>query len=93
MADVITGAETPTIEENVERCLLVADVRTVVATLPAREPLVIQERYGLYGRPRTLCEIGDELGLSRERVRQLERSGLALLHQTTRHRALLPWTG
>ncbi|MPZ79030.1 MAG: sigma-70 family RNA polymerase sigma factor [Actinophytocola sp.] len=93
LADVVTDTETPGVEEVAERRALVTDVRAMVATLPAREALVITRRYGLDGdRPRTLREIGDEIGLGRERVRQLERGGLASLRESARSQVLLPWT-
>ena len=44
-----------------------------MAFLPPRERLVITLRYGISdGRSRTLLEVGKELGVTRERVRQLE---------------------
>jgi len=52
-----------------------------VARLPERESTVLRLRYGLDDRdhPMTLREIGKELDLSRERVRQLERLAVAKL--------------
>ena len=44
--------------------------------LKPKERLIVRERLGLVdGRRKTLSEIGDRLGLSRERVRQLESVG------------------
>ncbi len=48
-----------------------------MAFLPPRERLVITLRYGISDeRSRTLLEVGKELGISRERVRQLEEAAL-----------------
>jgi RNA polymerase primary sigma factor len=48
--------------------------------LTARERRVIELRYGLEdGYNRTLAELGDELGVSRERVRQIEAEALTKL--------------
>ncbi|HEX6967554.1 MAG TPA: sigma-70 family RNA polymerase sigma factor, partial [Micromonosporaceae bacterium] len=50
------------------------EVELVLASLPQREQKVIRLRYGLDdGRQRTLDEVGREFGLSRERVRQIEK--------------------
>jgi RNA polymerase primary sigma factor len=51
-------------------------VRRAVAALPAREQRILALRFGFDGEMRTLDEIGKELGLTRERVRQLERDAL-----------------
>jgi RNA polymerase primary sigma factor len=49
-------------------------IAAAVEGLSARDRLIITRRFGLAdGKPRTLEEIGQELGISRERVRQLER--------------------
>ena len=54
--------------------LLHTDIRHVLATLDEREQQVIRLRFGLDdGQPRTLDQIGKLFGLSRERVRQIER--------------------
>ena len=54
-----------------------ADIEHALASLPARERRVIELRFGLHGgRPRTLEEVGRTLGLTRERIRQIENTTL-----------------
>jgi RNA polymerase primary sigma factor len=54
-------------------------VRRALTTLPERERLVLEERFGIDGESRTLEEIGGRVGVTRERVRQLEQQGLRKL--------------
>jgi RNA polymerase primary sigma factor len=54
-------------------------VRTAVQKLPERERRLIELRFGLDGDPQSLEAIGRELGISRERIRQLEAEALAKL--------------
>jgi RNA polymerase primary sigma factor len=57
-----------------------ADIEHALATLPARERRVIELRFGLHGgQPRTLEEVGRTLGLTRERIRQIENTTLKML--------------
>jgi RNA polymerase primary sigma factor len=56
-------------------------VRRVVGELPERERRVLELRFGLDGEPQTLDAIGAELGLTRERVRQVERQALEVLEE------------
>jgi RNA polymerase primary sigma factor len=57
-----------------------ADVQAVLDSLPWRERRVIELRYGLGDRgPMTLEDIGQEVGVTRERVRQIESKTLAML--------------
>ena len=51
-------------------------IRRALSTLEDRERHVLESRFGFDGDPSTLQEIADELGLTRERVRQLERQAL-----------------
>jgi RNA polymerase primary sigma factor len=54
--------------------------RSVIKHLTERERSVIIERFGLHGQPpRTLSEVAASLGVSRERVRQIEKEALAKL--------------
>jgi RNA polymerase primary sigma factor len=65
--------------ESAER----AEVRLIVDRLPARQRRVITERFGFGGdEPRTLEQVGRRLGVTRERVRQIEKETLGKLeHQ------------
>ena len=69
-------------EEELERQRRRTQVRRALETLPPRERLILDEHYGISRPPRTLREIGQEIGLTRERVRQLEAHALATLAQT-----------
>ena len=61
------------------------EVRIVLATLSQREQAVIRLRFGLDdGRQRTLDEVGREFGLSRERIRQIEKVTLLKLRDLER---------
>jgi RNA polymerase primary sigma factor len=68
-------------EEEVTLALTEEALRTAVASLPEREREVIKLRYGLNGAddPKSLEEIGRRLGLTRERVRQIEANALERL--------------
>jgi RNA polymerase primary sigma factor len=60
-------------------------VRRELATLTARERAVLQLRFGIRGeREHTLEEVAQRVGLSRERVRQIERQALARLRRRRR---------
>jgi RNA polymerase primary sigma factor len=60
--------------------LLKKDVETALGVLTTRESRIIQLRFGLTGQqPRTLEEIGRELDLTRERIRQIESKALSKL--------------
>ena len=55
------------------------EVREAIASLPERERRIIELRFGIGGDPMALEAIGKELGITRERVRQLEAEALARL--------------
>jgi RNA polymerase primary sigma factor len=56
-------------------------VRDALAKLPERERRLVELRFGLDGDPKSLEAIGRELGITRERVRQLERDALVKLER------------
>ena len=77
--DFVAGDE-PLPEETVEVRMRRQALRSALASLPDREREVVTLRYGIDGRePRTLEEIGRRLGLTRERVRQIELESLRRL--------------
>jgi RNA polymerase nonessential primary-like sigma factor len=85
LGDFIEDSEATSAENAVIAGLLHSDVRVVLGTLDEREQQVIRLRYGLDdGQPRTLDQIGKLFGLSRERVRQIEREVMVKLRQGDR---------
>jgi RNA polymerase nonessential primary-like sigma factor len=85
LGDFIEDSEATDAESAVISSLLQDDLRRVLSTLDDREQQVIRLRYGLDdGQPRTLDQIGKHFGLSRERVRQIEREVMSKLRQGER---------
>lgn len=68
--------------ELAERSETILAIQTVVSRLAPRDKRIIMLRFGLDGAPpRTLQAIGDEVGLTKERVRQLETKALKRLRE------------
>jgi RNA polymerase nonessential primary-like sigma factor len=89
LGDFIEDGEAADAETTVISHLLHDDLRRVLGTLEDREQHVIRMRYGLDdGQPCTLDQIGRKFGLSRERVRQIERETMAKLRDPQRADAL-----
>ncbi|MPV51904.1 sigma-70 family RNA polymerase sigma factor [Corynebacterium sp. zg331] len=85
LGDFIEDAEAADAESAVVASLRHSDIRSVLSTLEEREQDVIRLRYGLDdGVPRTLDQIGRRFGLSRERVRQIEREVMSKLRDGER---------
>jgi RNA polymerase sigma factor (sigma-70 family) len=75
--------------DSVPNGMLREEVEIVLATLSQRERAVIRLRFGLDdGRQRTLDEVGREFGLSRERIRQIEKVTLHKLRHPSRAKRL-----
>jgi RNA polymerase sigma factor (sigma-70 family) len=65
--------------ENVLASIEVAELHSLLAGLSDRERAVLRARYGLDGEEQSLRQVGERLGLSGERVRQIEQRALAKL--------------
>jgi len=77
LADMLEDTTTPALAETASQHLLGEELQRALAVLTPRERSVITLRYGIGdGQSRTLLEVGKELGISRERVRQLEAVAL-----------------
>ncbi len=73
LADTLEDHAAPALVETASQHLLSEGLHQALTFLTPRERAVITLRYGIGdGRSRTLLEVGTELGISRERVRQLE---------------------
>src|SRR6185369_1270079 len=73
LGDVLEQGSVPSAELELIRTSFEEQVRAMVSHLDEKEREVIKLRFGLDGdEPRTLQEIGESLGLSRERIRQIE---------------------
>ena len=82
LQEVMEDTQTPPPEVLVAAAQVRRGVDACLGRLPAREALIVRWRYGLDAdEPQTLQAIGDVLGLSRERVRQLEQQAFAKLRQ------------
>lgn len=70
------------VEERIDQKRMSTMVRREVSKLPLRERRIIENRFGLDGREAlTFQDLGEVLGLSRERARQLEREALRRLRK------------
>jgi len=89
LGDFIEDSDARLAEDAVEFGFMRDQIDQVLGTLEARERAVLRMRYGLDdGTPRTLDEIGRAFGLSRERIRQIERDTMAKLRHPSRSQSL-----
>ncbi|WP_067472087.1 RNA polymerase sigma factor [Actinomadura hibisca] len=90
IGDLIEDTDSPEAAELVDRQLMADQLRRTLDILSPREAKIMAMRFGLYdGTPRTLDEIGKALGLTRERIRQLEKESLSKLRHPSNARPLL----
>jgi RNA polymerase primary sigma factor len=80
LGDFIEDSDSPAPDETASHNLLKEQLDAVLETLPPREVRVLQLRYGLLdGKTCTLEEVGRKMGVTRERVRQIEAQALRRL--------------
>jgi len=90
IGDLIEDVDAPEASELVDRQLMAEQLRSALDALTPREATIMAMRFGLYdGNPHTLDEIGRALGLTRERIRQLEKQSLSKLRHPSRAQPLL----
>lgn len=82
LGDFIEDEERPRPEEIATQQLLKEHVNTVLDLLTPREQKILRMRFGLEdGKSHTLEEVGQEFGVTRERIRQIEAKALAKLRK------------
>lgn len=76
--------ETEVIEESLHN-----DIEEALSNLPEKEEKILRLRYGLNGRePMSLKEVGDEIGLTKERIRQIEKHAISTIRLPSRSKKL-----
>lgn len=79
----------PPVEYQIVKSSIQQQIREILGELEEKEALVLKLRFGLDDdRPMTLQEIGDGLGLTRERIRQIEQKAMRKLSRSHRFQQL-----
>jgi len=94
LGDFIKDERNLSPEEFATNEMLKEEIAQVLETLTEREEKVIRLRFGLEdGKPRTLEEVGQMFGVTRERIRQIEAKALRKLRHPSRSRKLRDYMG
>jgi RNA polymerase primary sigma factor len=89
LGEFIEDEDSPTPTDSVTQNLLSEKMEEILSTLSPREARILRLRFGLQdGRSYTLKEVGEKFGLTRERIRQIEREALNRLRHPSRSRQL-----
>ncbi|MGV4983205.1 sigma-70 family RNA polymerase sigma factor [Streptomyces sp. NRAIS4] len=92
VGDLIPATDILQAPQVAEYRALAEDLRDALGELAPREAMILSLRYGLHdGHPRTLQQVADQVGLTRERVRQLEKQSLVRLRAPETGERLLDW--
>jgi RNA polymerase primary sigma factor len=82
--DVLPSTTFPSGEEAYINATFTDKIRELLSQLPPREQQILRLRFGIDEEPKTLEEIGGMLGITRERVRQIEKQAKDRLRQKAR---------
>ena len=94
MYDVMLNEDSPRPDEELMDSSLRQEIERSLATLGEREAEILRFYFGLKGyQQHTLEEIGDEFGLTRERVRQIKEKAIKKLKNQYRNRLLKSYLG
>lgn len=93
LLDVLADANEAPADNVLDKESLAIEVRRTLALLPERERLILSMFYGIDQPELTLEEIGERMGLSRERVRQIKEKTIKKLRQDVHSRLLKSFLG
>lgn len=92
LGDLIRDEHTMTPAQYADNNAMHEQITAVLNTLTEREQIVLTKRFGLDGRePMTLEEVGEEMNVTRERIRQIEKKAILKLKHPTRSNSLKPF--
>ncbi|OFX85701.1 MAG: RNA polymerase subunit sigma [Bacteroidetes bacterium GWF2_33_16] len=93
LLDVMENTDSPTADSNLLDESLTKEVERTLSILPDKEKLVIKYYYGIGGTELSLEEIGEELNLTRERVRQIKEKAIRRLRHSSKNKLLKKYLG
>ena len=94
MADMLSSGDDTRTDKQVDYESLTSDLENVLrSVLKDRELKIVRECFGIGCQERGLEEIGAEMGLTRERVRQIREKSIAKLHDSGHARILMKYLG
>ena len=93
LLDVLTTPDMPSTDNVMMGESLTLEIDRVLSSLKEREELVIRMSFGIGEREMTLDEIGDKLGLTRERVRQIKEKAIKQLRESGMSKQLKAYLG
>ena len=92
--DVVNSEESPRPDAELIKDSLTVEVNRALDTLSEKEAEVIRHYFGISVKsPKSLKEIGDAFGLTRERVRQIREKGIRKLRHTSKSKVLKTYLG
>jgi RNA polymerase primary sigma factor len=93
LIDVMENDNTDPADRSLMQESLLREIERALSTLPEREAIIVKHFFGINSEQLSLREIGEELGLTRERVRQLKERALRKLRKTSRSKHLKTFLG
>jgi len=93
LLDVLSDNSTPSADSELIKESLRIEIERTLNTLPEKESKVLRAFYGIGTKPKSLEEIGQEIGISRERTRQIKEKAIKHLRQKAKNKLLRAYLG
>lgn len=93
LLDVLTNSDSPNADRALINESLATEVDRALSTLTERERDIVKYFFGIGATELTLEEIGDQFGLTRERVRQIKEKAIRRLRHSSRSKLLKTYLG